>query len=198
MRQLRPSLTGRVGDGWGSSSRSSEPVSRPTALKIPPQVPLTLDGGAAGGSAVGRLAHGLPLLRSTQRRGRCASLPGAAVAAEATAHSRAPAPLRPTCHQAQRLARRSSRGEHFDALRWLQRHGIGRGGCPGWRSGTSAANEAQRRARASGQFVKRASFARSVKEPKPAIPGHGNGPLSSRLPACRPDQALALAMKAQP
>ena len=29
-----------------------------------------------------------------------------------------------------------------------------------------------------GQFVKRASFTRSVKEPKPAIPGHGNGPLS--------------------
>jgi hypothetical protein len=34
-----------------------------------------------------------------------------------------------------------------------------------------------------GQFVKRASFTRSVKEIKPAIPGHGNGPLSSSPPA---------------
>jgi hypothetical protein len=30
-----------------------------------------------------------------------------------------------------------------------------------------------------GQFVKRASFARSAKEITPAIPGHGNGPLLS-------------------
>ena len=42
-------------------------------LKIPPQVPLTKDGGAAGGSAVGRLAHGLPRVRVTQRRSRCAT-----------------------------------------------------------------------------------------------------------------------------
>jgi len=48
-------------------------------------VPLTLDGGAAGGSAVGRLAHALPRVRAMQRRGRCASLSGAAVAAKATA-----------------------------------------------------------------------------------------------------------------
>src|SRR5687768_12759099 len=49
-----------LGMGGVLRSRSSEPVSRPTASKIPPQVPLTFDGGAAGGSAVGRLAHGLP------------------------------------------------------------------------------------------------------------------------------------------
>ena len=64
----RPSLTGR---GWGwvglHSSRSSEPVSRPTALKIPPQVPLAHRRGLAGGSAVGRLAHALPPRRAAQR-----------------------------------------------------------------------------------------------------------------------------------
>ena len=41
--------------------------------KIPPQVPLTKDGGAAGGSAVGRLAHGLPVFRVTQQCIRCAT-----------------------------------------------------------------------------------------------------------------------------
>src|ERR1019366_2018046 len=45
-----------VGDGWSCSlrSRSSAPVTRPTALLIPQQVPLVADGGAAWGSAVGR------------------------------------------------------------------------------------------------------------------------------------------------
>ena len=43
-----------------ASSPSSAPVTRPTAEKLPPQVPLTHDGGAAGGCAVGRPAHGLP------------------------------------------------------------------------------------------------------------------------------------------
>ena len=47
----------------------------------------------------------------------------------------------------------------------------------------SRERKAQRRERNAGQFVKRASFARSVKEIGPAIPGHGNGPLSSSLPA---------------
>ena len=36
--------------------------------------------------------------------------------------------------------------------------------------------EAQRRERNDGQFAKRASFTRSVKEMEPAIPGHGTGP----------------------
>ena len=39
--------------GGVERSRSDEPVSRPTALKIPPSVPLMKDGGATGGSAVG-------------------------------------------------------------------------------------------------------------------------------------------------
>ena len=39
--------------GGVQRSRSDEPVSRPTALNIPPSVPLMKDGGATGGSAVG-------------------------------------------------------------------------------------------------------------------------------------------------
>ena len=53
-----PSFTGR---GWGwVVYTAAEAVSRfpgPPRLLLPPQVPLTLDGGAAGGSAVGRPAH---------------------------------------------------------------------------------------------------------------------------------------------
>ena len=47
----------------------------------------------------------------------------------------------------------------------------------------AAPREAQRSDLQAGQFVKRASFTRSVKEPKPAIPGHGTGPLLSSPPA---------------
>jgi len=47
----------------------------------------------------------------------------------------------------------------------------------------AAPSGAQRSDLQAGQFAKRASFTRSVKESRPAIPGHGNGPLSSSLPA---------------
>ena len=47
----------------------------------------------------------------------------------------------------------------------------------------AAPSEAQRSELQAGQFAKRASFTRSVKESGPAIPGHGKGPLSSSLPA---------------
>jgi len=76
------------------------------------------------------------------------------------------------------------------SLQWIQRPGIGRGGWPGWRSGWRAANKAQRCARNAGQFVKRASFTRSVKETTHAIPGHGNGPLSQDRRRSRPDLAV--------
>lgn len=41
----------------------------------------------------------------------------------------------------------------------------------------AAPSEAQRSDLQAGQFAKRASFTRSVKETRPAIPGHGKGPL---------------------
>jgi hypothetical protein len=47
----------------------------------------------------------------------------------------------------------------------------------------AAPSEAQRSNLQADQFVKRASFTRSVKETTHAIPGHGNGPLSSTQPA---------------
>ena len=47
----------------------------------------------------------------------------------------------------------------------------------------AAPSEAQRSDLQAGQFAKQASFTRSVKETRPAIPGYGNGPLSSYLPA---------------
>jgi hypothetical protein len=40
----------------------------------------------------------------------------------------------------------------------------------------AAPSGAQRSDQQAGQFAKRASFTRSVKEPRPAIPGHGKGP----------------------
>lgn len=53
---LAPAL-GRAGGGVAvqavANTRSGEPVTRPTALKIPQQVPLTQDGGAVWGIAVG-------------------------------------------------------------------------------------------------------------------------------------------------
>ena len=53
---LAPAL-GRAGGGVAvqavANTRNGEPVTRPTALKIPQQVPLTQDGGAVWGIAVG-------------------------------------------------------------------------------------------------------------------------------------------------
>ena len=46
----------------------------------------------------------------------------------------------------------------------------------------AAPSGAQRSDLQAGQFAKRASFTRSVKETGPAIPGHGKGPLLPVLP----------------
>ena len=96
-----------------NSSRSSEPVSRPTARRSPHKSPSPLTGAQLGGARWDDWRMGCHLPRAAQCRGRCASSPGAAVAAQPTERSRAAAALRPTCHQAQRLARRSSRCEHL-------------------------------------------------------------------------------------
>ena len=90
-------------------------------------VPLTIRRGRVGGARWDDWRTGCPLPRSAQRRERGASSPGAAVAAKPTERSRAAAALRPTCHRAQRMARRSSRCEHFNAFRF-QRPGSGLGG----------------------------------------------------------------------
>ena len=57
-----------MGDGWGLSQPKQCAGFPAHRLKIPPQVPLAEDGGAAGGSAVGRPAHGLPAPRAAQQR----------------------------------------------------------------------------------------------------------------------------------
>ena len=146
-------------------------------LEDPPTSPPRNSTGARGGERGGTTgARAAKLPRAAQRRGRCASSPGAAVAAQPTEGSRAAAALRPTCHQAKRLARRSSRCEHSTAP-GLQRPGSGLGGCPG-----VAIWPARHRAERSAATCKPVSspsgpsFTRSVKEAGPAISGHGKGP----------------------
>ena len=52
-----------VGVGWSSHAAKKQcAVPGPPPVLIPPQVPLVTHGGAAGGSAVGRSAHGLQLV----------------------------------------------------------------------------------------------------------------------------------------
>ena len=138
---------------------------------------------------MGRPAHGLPSpTRTAQRRGRCASSPGAAAAAQPTERSRAAAPQRPTCHQGS--AADDWRGGRA-AGRWLRSgtaaastslHPAFSGpaaGVAGDRGGDlagAAPSGAQRSDLQAGQFAKRDSFTRSVKESGPAFPGHGKGP----------------------
>jgi hypothetical protein len=128
-----------------ANMRNGEPDSRPTALKIPPPVPLTEDGDAVGGIAVGPTGT-----TDSDRNAKRAAATVDGVTAPlarrlpraARPCSRGSAPLRPTCHQAQQLARRSSRPKHAPNSG---------GPAPGvaggrGRSGTSAAHgcEAQR------------------------------------------------------
>ena len=115
---MAPFLTGR---GWGWVGLfAAEAVSRfpGPPLEDPPTSPPHWLTGARGGSAVGRLAHGLP--PPPGRRSVAAAVPappGTASAAQPPPRARAAAALRPTCHRAQRMARRSSRCEHLSALR---------------------------------------------------------------------------------
>ena len=112
-----PSLTGR-GGGWVGFF-AAEAVSQfpgPPLEDPPTSPPRDSTGAQLGGARWDDWRTGCHRVRAAQRRGRRASLPGAAVAAKATANPRAPATLRPTCHQAKRLARRSSRCEHINAF----------------------------------------------------------------------------------
>ena len=163
-------------------SRSSEPVSRPTALKIPPHVPLAHRRGLAGGSAVGRLAHALPSPQGSKPCGGCDSLPGATAAASEPSND---PKLGGT---AAGVTRSGPKGSDWRAGRAglntstpsaLQRFSGPASGLAGARADDLAgvSRSAQRRACDAGQFDKRGSFKRSVKEAKPArSPGAGTGP----------------------
>jgi len=70
------------------------------------------------------------------------------------------------------MARRSSRCEHFNEP-CLQRPGIGLGGDRGGDLDGAAPSAAQRSDLQAGQFAKRASFTRSVKEQGPRSMGTG-------------------------
>ena len=186
---MAPSLTGR---GWGwVVSFAAEAVSRfpgPPLEDPPTSPPHGLTGAPWGerGGTTGARAALSP--RAAQRRGRCASSPGAAVAAQPTERSRAAAALRPTCHQGSRRRatgaavepviaglQRHSRCGHFSAL-GLQRPGSGLGGCPGWRS-VRRRTERSAAQRPASRTVRQAGLVHAQREGKgTAIPGHGKGP----------------------
>ena len=188
---MAPSLTGR---GWGwVVSIAAEAVSQfpGPPLEDPPTSPPHWLTGAPWGERGGTTgARAAPSPRAAQRRGRCASSPGAAVAAQPTGRSRAAAALRPTCHQ--ETGRRRATGAAVEPLRALHctRTSAARlPGLAGDRGGDltgAAPSGAQRSDLQAGQFAKRASFTRSVKEQGPAIPGHGKGPLRDDRRLCRP------------
>ena len=100
------------------SSRSDEPASRPTALKIPPQVPLMKDGGAAGGSAVGCTGdEGCKKKgRARSTGGRCDRFPGAAAARRSTPNSLKAGVPAARVTSSPRLARGPSRLDHLKVL----------------------------------------------------------------------------------
>ena len=181
-------LPSREGLGMGGlhSSRSSEPVSRPTALKIPPHVPLAHRRGLAGGSAVGRLAHALPPQRGSKPCGGCDSLPGATAAASEPSNDAklggTAAGVTRSGPKGQRLARRSSRAEHFNAFSAsAARHRAWR--VLGGRSGRCAARGAAACMRR--RSVRQAGLVQAQREGSKAraIPGRGNGPLAPAIPA---------------
>ena len=159
-----PSREG-LGKGGLHGSRSSEPVSWPTALKIPPQVPLTQDGGAAGGSAVGRLAHALPPRRGSKPCGRCGSLSGATAAAiESSPDPRSGGTAAGVTPSGPKGGdwRAGRAGPNTSGPTALQRPGIGLGGRSEGGSGRCAAHEVQRCERSTGQFVKRSRRSRAA------------------------------------
>jgi hypothetical protein len=187
---MAPSLTGR---GWGwVVFFAAEAVRRFPAhrLKIPPQVPLAIRRGRVGGARWDDWRTGCPSPRSAQRRGRCASLPGAAVAAQPTARPRAAASLRPTCHQGSasgRLARRSSPSEHFKEF-GLQRPGFGRGGDRGGVRGARAPSGAQRSDLRAGPIAMRASVMHSMTDKEACDPRARERAAACLSRLCRPDR----------
>ncbi len=129
---------------------------------------------------MGRLAHALPRVQATQRRGRCASLSGAAVAAKTTAPA---SEVRRLCgrRDTKRSDWRGGRAGPITSRHSAARHRAWRvTGVTIWPacSERSAAQRTERRP------VRQAGLVHvPVKEPRPAIPGHGNGPLLASPPA---------------
>jgi hypothetical protein len=173
---MAPSLTGR---GWGwVVFFAAEAVSRfpgPPLEDPPTSPPHKLTGapwGERGGTTGARAAppHG--------RRSVAADVP--ARLAQRLQRSR------PNDHEQRRLCGRRAtkrsdwRGGRAAASTSL--HPVFSGPAPGLagdRGGDlagAAPSGAQRSDLQAGQFAKRASFTRSVKESGPAIPGHGKGP----------------------
>ena len=112
------------GKGWGwvgfFSSRSSEPVPWPTALKIPPQVPLAIRRGRSWGERGGTTGA-----RAAPRSGDAASRPmcqlawrgGCSEDASRAHEARRLCGRRDTKGtEGERLARRSSRTDHFNGF----------------------------------------------------------------------------------
>lgn len=173
---MAPSLTGR---GWGwVVFVAAEAVSRfpGPPLEDPPTSPPRNSTGARGGSAVGRLAHGLhPRLG---RRSVASDVP--ARLAQRLQRSR------PNDHEQRRLCgRRATERSEWRGGRAAANnstHSVSSGPAPGLagdRGGDlagAAPSGAQRSDLQAGQFAKRASLTRSVRETGPAIPGHGKGP----------------------
>ena len=111
--------SGGKGLGMGSGierSRSSAPVSRPTALRSPHKSPSPQHGGLVGGARWVDLRTGCPP-RAAQRGRGCASSPGAARAAKPPASPERRRPCGRRATKRKRLARRSSRCEHFSGVR---------------------------------------------------------------------------------
>ena len=189
---MAPSLTAK-GLGMGGVLFAAEAVSRfpGPQLEDPPTSPPHNSKGARGGSAVGRLAHGLPLPHG--RRSVAADVP--ARLAQRLQRSR------PDDHEQRRLCGRRAtkrsdwRGGRAAASTSL--HPVFSGPAPGLagdRGGDlagAAPSGAQRSDLQAGQFAKRASLTHSVRESGPAIPGHGTGPPRDYRRLRRPDRVAS-------
>jgi hypothetical protein len=115
-------------------SRSSAPVSRPTARRSPHKSPSPRDGGC-GGSAVGRPAHRLP----TPRHRNAAADVTARLAQRLQRRCRTSTSSGDSAAGVTPSAATGATVEPLRALQGVQRPGHGHGGCTGWRSGRTSA-----------------------------------------------------------
>ena len=180
---MAPYLTGR-GWGWVGFS-AAEAVSQfpgPPLEDPPTSPPHKLTGapwGERGGTTGARAAT------SCGRRSVAADVP--ARLAQRLQRSR------PNIHEQRRLCgRRATKRSDWRGGRAAASTSVppdfsgpatGMAGDRGGDLAGAAQSGAQRSDLQAGQFAKRTSFTRSVKESGPAIPGHGNGPLPSIQPA---------------